>query len=551
MTDGRKRAILIGGGVLAVLVIVTGVIVLWPSPKPTAGPADVPTIGTTVPPAATGKLADEFLNYLSAGNADGAAPLTDDPAAAQAAIAAFAKNTAGTKFGYTRTTSNEPKPGQTTASVPIKGTWSRGSGDTWTFPSPGRLDFVLKDNKWLVKWASSILYPTLKPGENLAVLGETGQAGTDAIVGDDGKALATWDGSSVKPVDARISPLIMTALAKDTSKPGEQDNRRLSAVDAAGKEIGEPLHGTKQVENTAKPVQSTLNAKASIAAQNAVSDVPLPTYLVAIKPSTGAIMAVAQSNAAGTALQAFNGQYQPGSTFKVITATAGMERKGLNADSQLDCPSQGTYNGRTIHNASDFQLGTVPMRRAFAKSCNTTFASIASQLPVDALHKAANEFGLNADYTVPGVTTELGRVDDSDSPSRQVENAIGQGTVNASPLGMAIVAATVVQCKAIVPKLRRDAETTVGTPYSPPSAGVCSNLRTMMTAVVQEGTATDLKGIPGVGGKTGTAEITNGGDQAHGWFIGFKGDMAFAVLVANGKTSTLAVQVAAKFLRAL
>jgi beta-lactamase class D len=537
------------GAVVAVGLIVTGVLVLWPSKDPATNPAavTVPSIGST-PTVSTGKVVDEFLILLSAGKAPEAAALTDDPAAAQAAISVFAKNAAGTVFKYTRPASTEPKAGDTTATAPVKGSWSRTGPSPWEFP-PGNVSLVLKDNKWLVKWQPSVLFPKLQNGQNLAVLGDpVGNNGDVAVAGDDGKPLANWAGGAATPVDSKISPLIMKTLVSGAVQPGAQDSRRLSIVDAAGKEV-ETLVGTKAPPAEVKPVQSTLNAKMSIAAQNAVDGVSQATYLVAIKPSTGAIVAVAQNAAAGSALDAFNGQYQPGSTFKVITATAAIEQQGLTPESQVDCPGQGTYNGRTIHNAN-FELGQVPLRRAFAKSCNTSFAQIASQLPADALHKAANQYGLNADFTIPGVKSELGKVEDSDNGARQVENAIGQGTVKASPLGMALVAATVVKCGAVTPQLRKDEKTEVGTGYQGPQASVCGPLRQMMGDVVQSGTAAELKGLA-TGGKTGTAETTNNGTEAHGWFIGFRGDLAFAVLVKNGQTSSVAVRAAGVFLRGI
>ena len=70
-------------------------------------------------------------------------------------------------------------------------------------------------------------------------------------------------------------------------------------------------------------------------------------------------------------------------------------------------------------------------------------------------------------------------------------------------------------------------------------------------AVVTEGTATALNGLGEVRGKTGTAEFTNDGSRAHGWFVGYRGDLAFAVLVVDGGTSEPAVATAGRFLTAV
>jgi beta-lactamase class D len=543
VTTGRKRAVLIIGGVAAVAVIVAGVLVLWPSSKPTASPGQVPAIAS--PPSA-GEAVDAFLKLVSAGDGASAGPLTDNPATAQADISTFAKNTAPTAVVFTRKTSVAPNTGETTVKVPITVTWK--IGDTWTYESS--FDMVLKDGKWLVKWAPSVLYPQLTAGQNLAVIGQVGQSGQPAVLGDDGKPLMTWEGSGAKAVDPKISPLILQTMVRGASGPGAADTRHVSIVDATGKPLGKPVHGTESAPTSTSGVKSTLNAGISIAAQNAVAAQSQPTMLVAIKPSTGGILAVAQNDAAGTALQALNGLFQPGSTFKVTTAAAGIQQQGLTPDSDVQCPGKGTFNSRTIHNANNFDLGTVKLRTAFAQSCNTTFAGIASGLPADALNKSASQFGLNADFTIPGLTTELGKVENSDSGSRQVENAIGQGTVLASPLGMALVASTVAAKRAVTPQLVKDSPTQVTTGYKAPPGPVLDQIRSMMGEVVASGTASKkLKGFTGLAGKTGTAETTNDGAEAHGWFIGIRGDVAFAVLVKDSGSSAAALDVTSAFLK--
>jgi cell division protein FtsI/penicillin-binding protein 2 len=87
-------------------------------------------------------------------------------------------------------------------------------------------------------------------------------------------------------------------------------------------------------------------------------------------------------------------------------------------------------------------------------------------------------------------------------------------------------------------------------PATAPDPAALEALRSMMRAVVTEGTATALAGLGEVYGKTGTAEFTADG-RAHGWFMGYRGDVAFAVLVVDGASSTPAVQVAQRFLSAI
>jgi cell division protein FtsI/penicillin-binding protein 2 len=81
----------------------------------------------------------------------------------------------------------------------------------------------------------------------------------------------------------------------------------------------------------------------------------------------------------------------------------------------------------------------------------------------------------------------------------------------------------------------------------PPSPEVIDALRAMMREVVTAGTATGLRGLPDVAGKTGTAQFGDGA-RSHGWFVGYRGDLAFAVLLTDAGSSKPAVQAAHRFL---
>jgi cell division protein FtsI/penicillin-binding protein 2 len=245
-----------------------------------------------------------------------------------------------------------------------------------------------------------------------------------------------------------------------------------------------------------------------------------------------------------------HGLYPPGSTFKIVTSTAALRSGIANVNTVLPCPGEATVGTRHIRN-EDFELGDVPMHKAFAHSCNTTFATLASRLPADALPNAAATLGLGADFDVPGITTEAGVVKTAADGDEQVEDGIGQGTVQVSPFGMALACATVESGKAVTPRLWTGSgpKTRVLQDYQPPSAAVLGPLRTMMREVVTAGTATALGGDGTVFGKTGTAQFGDG-SQSHGWFAGYRGDLAFAVLVTDAGSSSVAVSVTGKFLSA-
>ncbi len=320
------------------------------------------------------------------------------------------------------------------------------------------------------------------------------------------------------------------------------------AVDGTGTPITTLIETPPQPGTT---VTTGLDRAIQTAAEDAVEPLPQQTVLVAVAPSTGDVLAVAQNGPADAAGPiALTGRYPPGSTFKMITATAAIANLHLTADSPEACPGVTVIGGRPVPNEGKFDLGTVPLRTAFAKSCNTTFAQLGAQLPPDALPAAALRLGLGADYGVPGLTTVTGSVPATDDTVQRAEDGFGQGQVIATPLGMALAAATVARGTNVVPQVIHGRPTQVLTPAAPPDAAALDQLRPMMRAVVTEGTARLLGRRGEVYGKTGTAEYTADG-RAHGWFVGYRGDLAFAVLIVDGGSSTPAVAVADRFLAAL
>ncbi|MDV6283930.1 penicillin-binding transpeptidase domain-containing protein [Rhodococcus jostii] len=298
----------------------------------------------------------------------------------------------------------------------------------------------------------------------------------------------------------------------------------------------------------APDIATTLDLPMQMAAERALADVPQQAAIVALRPSTGEVLAVAQ-NAPADALGpvALTGLYPPGSTFKTVTTSAALQAGAATPDTVLPCPGTENIEGRQIPNDDEFDLGAVPLHTAFARSCNTTMGRLAVGLPPDALQQAALQFGLGVDYVTPGLTTVTGNVPVADSPAARVESGIGQGQVTATPFGMAMVAASIANGSTPSPMIVQGQPGTADKAAPTVPANVTSDLRTMMRETVTGGTATALQDIPGLLGKTGTAESGNG--PAHGWFVGIKDDLAFAVFIATGDSSAPAVQAAGRFLR--
>ncbi len=300
-----------------------------------------------------------------------------------------------------------------------------------------------------------------------------------------------------------------------------------------------------------KPLKTTLDLRVQQAAEAALPDTTKPTALVAIEATTGKILAAANGPGAQDLNRAFVGRYPPGSTFKVVT-TAALLANGLSPTESVNCPKTVTIEGKDFGNFESFELGRVPFRTDFAHSCNTAFVSLRNRLDTDALPETAAQFGLGGDWRV-GLPVYSGSVPPPAGAVDQAAEMIGQGKVLASPLAMASVAATVAAGEFHQPFLVDDGSARFR-PANAVPAGALEELRSLMRAVVLEGSGSALRAMPGEpGAKTGTAEY---GDEqpprTHAWMIGFRGDLAFAVVVEDGGIGgKVAGPIAARFLSAL
>ncbi|WP_442790686.1 penicillin-binding transpeptidase domain-containing protein [Nocardia sp. NBC_01329] len=297
-------------------------------------------------------------------------------------------------------------------------------------------------------------------------------------------------------------------------------------------------------------IRSTVDVGLQRAAETALDPIGTPAAIVAIRPSTGEILAVGQNAAADSAGPiALTGLYPPGSTFKTVTTAAVLDAGRATPGTVLPCPGVADIEGRRIPNDDSFDLGQVPLHTAFARSCNTTMAGLAVELPPEALKNTAERLGLGVDYLTPGLTTVTGSVPVAQTPAERVEASIGQGRVTASPFGMALVAASVAHGSTPAPVMVAGSPGKPDRTPPPLPAAVTADLKTMMRETITAGTATQLADVPGLLGKTGTAEYGDN-SNAHGWFIGIQDDLAFAVFVADAGSSGPAVDAAGRMLRA-
>ena len=229
--------------------------------------------------------------------------------------------------------------------------------------------------------------------------------------------------------------------------------------------------------------------------------------------------------------------YPPGSTMKVVTATAALDSGDFTPSSVLSGRSPIAIEGVPLSNSGGEQFGDIPMTTALTNSVNTWWAQAGERLGKDTMFKYMERFGFNAkprlDY--PGFQLATSGVFDGNKllgPSDAIDIgrvAIGQERLRVTPLQMAEVAATVANqgelmeprlwSKVIDPDGRED-ELNPAHQSRVMSEDTASELNDMMQDVVSEGTGTAgaVSGVD-VAGKTGTAEISPGVNDA--WFIGF------------------------------
>jgi cell division protein FtsI/penicillin-binding protein 2 len=294
----------------------------------------------------------------------------------------------------------------------------------------------------------------------------------------------------------------------------------------------------------------TLDPRVQQVADETVAAASNPAALVAMRVSTGDVVAVANGPAGANAFnRAMVGRYPPGSVFKLASALALVER-GVTAETPIACPAT-IVAGKEFANAGGFALGEVPFRTDFARSCNTAFVSQADVVPDEALTASAEALGYRP--LELGTPVYGGEVPLADSDAEHASNMIGQGKITASPLAVALASASVASGRRLEPRLIVDPDA----PAPAPGAAIAgaATVRELMRAVVTEGTGSAVADVPGgeVFAKTGTAEYgTEDPPATHAWFTGFQGDLAFAVLVEDGSSGgSVAAPLAARFLTAL
>jgi peptidoglycan glycosyltransferase len=317
--------------------------------------------------------------------------------------------------------------------------------------------------------------------------------------------------------------------------------------------------------------------------------------VVAIEPSTGAVKVMVSNapydpnrvpydlsklnrNGIETPLlnRATQGLYPPGSTFKVVTAAAGLESGTITPETTINAPGSLEVEGTPLQNDFSEDFGPIALDTALTNSVNTWFGQLGQQVGQDKLFETMEKFGFNStpaidlpdDEVYNSGVYEEGELLKRNDPVDLARLAIGQERLLATPLQMAEVAAAIANggklmkpqiWKRVIDPDGRVVDKLDPSVYSEPvSAESAAELTTAMEGVVSEGTGTNaaISGVA-VAGKTGTAETPGneacggGVDENQAWFMGFApaDDPQIAIVASVECTEQFGNDVAAPIFR--
>ncbi|GCD90310.1 penicillin-binding transpeptidase domain-containing protein [Nocardioides sp. LS1] len=373
------------------------------------------------------------------------------------------------------------------------------------------------------------------------------------------------------PILGRVGPVTAEMIKDDpdTYHPGDEagtsglqaryDDQLRGVQGAVVERVDGQGSGTELFRVAAQagtPLRLSLDVDLQLEAERLLADVGPASAIVALRPSTGDILAAANGPGTNGYNMATYGQFAPGSTFKSVSSLA-LLRAGLTPDSVVPCTPTITVDGKTFKNYSDYPatgIGRIPLRTALANSCNTAFISQAGKLGRSGLVDAAASLGLGVDHDL-GFPAYFGNVEPPASETEAAADMIGQGTILASPVAMAAVIGSVQSGRLVVPRLVESVDVAPPDGVEKLTSGEGAALKSMLRGVVLNGSGRGLLDVPGppVIAKTGTAEFESDGGKVltHAWMIAAQGDLAVAVFVDIGESgSGTAGPILEAFLRA-
>lgn len=423
------------------------------------------------------------------------------------------------------------------------------------------------------------------------------------ILADDGSVIArsVRQGRGASSQYVRRYPLgglwghpVGYSFAEQGNSEFEQfHNRELLGEDNEFSSIFDQLRGQKQVGHD---VFTNLDPAAQQTAFDGLAG--RPGAVVAMEPKTGRIRVLvsqppfdpnripedlAQLNRdPGSPLlnRGTQGQYPPGSTFKLVTAAAALDSGRITPDTTIEAPASITVQGQPLANADGSSYGSINVTTALTNSVNTFFAKLGRKVGEQTLFEYMQRFGFGSkpQIDLPRDQLSTSGVFSEGKPLTTGEGvdvariAIGQERLLATPLQMVEVAATIANAGDLMkPQIWREVRDVDGRTRSEMkpekqssviSAESAAELTEAMKSVVNEGTGTAaaLSGVD-VAGKTGTAEVPDkaacAGLPNQAWFVGFapaddpRIAVAATVECTDGQGGTVAAPIAAAVMQTL
>jgi hypothetical protein len=520
----RRRKSLVALGAAAVALVVLGGYSLYSitsghgaraapvgSGSTAEAAASAADTGDGADPQAVQSTAQAFLKAWQSGGDAAAAALTDSPSEAKAALDAYHSDLHVSSLAAQLTDTDES--GDVTFSVSAAvhlpadsaAAHSAAASGMWSYTS--QLAVYSTSGQTRIQWRPDVLAPNLTADTHLALIPVSSGAGPTIVTDKQKNDLSDSPESALQKIAAQLGQGTGVAGA---GTPGID----VAVVD----DSGSPVDGIAPAEVTqpgAQQIATTIDANVEKAALAAVQ-LNQQSSMVVLQPSTGNILAIANND--GGLDNALMAQIAPGSTMKVVTSAA-MLSKGMSMNSDVGCPRSLTVQGAVTHNSDgESRPSDTPLIDDFAASCNNAFAEQYRLLSGDLLaHTAEKYFGLNEPWDIGlGQPTQYFTIQTGQPDKEVAAEAFGQGTLEASPLAMASVAATVATGAFRQPVVIPGAEQAAA--FHLPLA-TDSQLKKMMRAVVSypDGTAFGIGFGAGIYVKTGTAEQP--GYQPNSWII--------------------------------
>ncbi|GAA4805192.1 penicillin-binding transpeptidase domain-containing protein [Streptomyces ziwulingensis] len=525
---GRGVKVAVIGGVFAVMVGGAGYGAYNVVSALDGGTGPGGAAAETGPPSAdeAEETAGKFFAAWERGRAETAATFTNDDASAVALLTSYADEahigdvrvTPGTA---TRTASGTTVPYTVRAKVSY-----HGKSKPLTYRSELRVVRGETTGRALVDWQPSVVHPELQRGDVL-VTTESASPPIEAV-DRDGTVLTKKEYPS-------LGPVLDTLREKYGEQAGGESGVELMVRHTAEGAADTPL--LTLAEGVPGKLRTTLSAGVQAAAERAVGQYD-ESSVVAVKPSTGEVLAVANHRADGFNA-AFEGRKAPGSTMKIITAAMLIDNGVTSMNGPAPCRDSAVWQSQTFKNLTGMQPDEgATLAGSFQRSCNTAFIQLIDEEPLtDAslTAEAEERFGLGRDDWKTGIVSFDGSVPASAGPDRAA-NAIGQGQVQMNPLNLASVTATAITGTFRQPYLvsteldDRELAVAKGLP-----SDTAAQLKQMMRLTATQGTgAQAMSGLGGdIGAKTGSAEV-DGVETSDSWFTGFRDDVAAAAMTEQG-----------------